>query len=87
MIPFCVIRLQVQNFWSSESRLPSGTLDRLVTMLEAMYSPVTEQQFLSYATNLLLEMTSKSPDYQREIFEHPLSECKFSVSLLLTCFE
>ncbi|XP_052761107.1 DNA-dependent protein kinase catalytic subunit-like isoform X2 [Mya arenaria] len=71
-------RLQVQNFWSSEDRLPVGTLDRLVAMLEAMYSPVTEQQYLSYATNLLLEMTSKSPDYQREIFEHPLSACKFS---------
>ncbi|WAQ95922.1 PRKDC-like protein [Mya arenaria] len=52
-------RLQVQNFWSSEDRLPVGTLDRLVAMLEAMYSPVTEQQYLSYATNLLLEMTSK----------------------------
>ncbi|KAL4240201.1 hypothetical protein ACF0H5_000995 [Mactra antiquata] len=71
-------RLQVQNFWSSETRLPTGTLDRLVAMLEAMYSPVTEQQYLSYATNLLLEMTSKSPDYQREIFDKPLSECKFS---------
>jgi hypothetical protein len=55
-------------------------------MLEAMYSPVTEQQYLSYATNLLLEMTSKSPDYQREIFEHPLSECKFSVSIFLKYF-
>ena len=73
-------RLQVQNFWSSETRLPRGTLDRMVAMLEAMYSPVTEQQYLSYATNLLLEMTSKSPDYQKEIFEFPLSECKFSVS-------
>ncbi|KAL3877683.1 hypothetical protein ACJMK2_035352, partial [Sinanodonta woodiana] len=71
------LRLQVQNFWSSETRLPISTLDRLVAMLEAMYSPVTEQQYLSYATNLILEMTSKSPDYQREIFEHPLSECRF----------
>ncbi|XP_048248370.1 DNA-dependent protein kinase catalytic subunit-like [Haliotis rufescens] len=70
-------RLLVQNFWSSETRLPTGTLDRMVAMLEAMYSPSTEQQYLSYATNLLLEMTSKSPDYQREIFEHALSECKF----------
>ena len=76
-----IFRLQVQNFWSSETRLPRGTLDRMVAMLEAMYSPVTEQQYLSYATNLLLEMTSKSPDYQKEIFEYPLSECKFSVSL------
>ena len=56
------------------------TLDRMVAMLEAMYSPSTESKYLSYATNLLLEMTSKSPDFNREVFEHPLSECKFEVT-------
>jgi DNA-dependent protein kinase catalytic subunit len=76
-----VCRLLVQNFWSSETRVPGNTLDRLVAMLEAMYSPVTEKQFLSYATNLILEMTSKSPDYQREVFESPLEDCKFQVRL------
>ncbi len=75
------LRLQIQNFWSHESRLPEATLDRMVAMLEAMYSPDTESHYLSYATNLLLEMTSKSPDYNREIFEHPLSECKFEVGI------
>ena len=72
-------RLTIQNFWSDETRLPTGTLDRMVAMLEAMYSPATESKYLSYATNLLLEMTSKSPDYNKEIFEKPLSECKFQV--------
>ena len=72
-------RLTVQNFWSHETRLPVSTLDRMMAMLEAMYVPSTESQYLAYATNLLLEMTSKSPDYNREIFEHPLSECKFEV--------
>ncbi|XP_070581112.1 DNA-dependent protein kinase catalytic subunit-like [Ptychodera flava] len=71
------LRLRVSNFWSHETRLPSGTLDRMVSMLECMYSNSTENQFLSYSTSLLLEMTSKSPDYKREVFEHPLSECKF----------
>ncbi|BFZ03143.1 hypothetical protein BsWGS_06182 [Bradybaena similaris] len=70
-------RLVCQNFWSSNTRLPVGTLDRTVSMLEAMYSPTTEPHYLAYATDLLLEATSKSPDYQREIFEHALSECKF----------
>jgi len=69
----------VQNFWSSETRLPVGTLDRTVAMLEAMYTPSSERHYLGYATNLLLEMTSKSPDYNRHIFEHPLSECTFKV--------
>ena len=75
---FC-FRLLVQNFWSAETRLPGDTVDRLVAMFEAMYSPSTEQYFLSYATNLVLEMTSKSPDYQREIFELPLEDCRFQV--------
>lgn len=75
---FC-FRLLVQNFWSAETRLPGHTVDRLVAMFEAMYSPSTEQYFLSYATNLVLEMTSKSPDYQREIFELPLEDCRFQV--------
>lgn len=74
-----VSRLTVQNFWSHETRLPGETLNRMVAMLEAMYSPSTESQYLSYATNLLLEMTSKSPDFNREIYERPLSECKFEV--------
>ena len=78
-------RWTVQNFWSDVSRLPEATLERMVAMLEAMYSPQTESRYLSYATNLLLEMTTKSPDYQREIFEKPLSECKFQVTSRLMC--
>ena len=74
-------RLTIQNFWSHETRLPAETIDRLVAMLEAMYSPQTENKYLSYATNLLLEMTSKSPDFNREMFEHPLSQCKFEVNI------
>ncbi|XP_078611931.1 DNA-dependent protein kinase catalytic subunit-like isoform X2 [Branchiostoma floridae x Branchiostoma japonicum] len=71
------LRLLVQNFWSHETRLPTGTLERLVAMLECMHSPRTEHQYLSYCTNLLLEMTSRSPDFSREVFQHPLSECRF----------
>ena len=78
-----VCRLTIQNFWSDETRLPPGTLDRMVAMLEAMYSPGTEAQYLSYATSLLLEMTSKSPDYNKDVFERPLSECKFQVNTAL----
>ncbi|PIK41530.1 putative DNA-dependent protein kinase catalytic subunit [Apostichopus japonicus] len=71
------LRLRINNFWSHENRLPVDTLERMVALLECMYSPSTEDQFLSYSTSLLLEMTSKSPDYKREMFEHPLSDCRF----------
>ena len=69
----------MQNFWTDGSRLPVDTFDRMVAMLEAMYSPDTERDYLTYASNFLLEMTSKSPDYNRSMFEHPLSECTFRV--------
>ncbi|CAD5112585.1 DgyrCDS1798 [Dimorphilus gyrociliatus] len=71
-------RIAIQNFWSDERRLPTATIDRTIAMLGAMYSPKTEKQYLSYSTNLLLEMTSKSPDFNKELFDRPLSECKFS---------
>ena len=57
--------------------MPSSTIDRMCMILDKMYSPQIESEYLSYATNLLLEKTSKSPDYNRLIFESPLSECAF----------
>ena len=37
-------RLKLRNFWSDETRLPNSTLERLVQILRAMYSPNTESQ-------------------------------------------
>ncbi|KAM4704971.1 DNA-dependent protein kinase catalytic subunit [Rhinophrynus dorsalis] len=71
------LQLIVRNFWSDETRLPTGTMDRMLAVLSSLYSTKIEKHYLSLATNLLLEMTSKSPDYIRQMFEHPLSECKF----------
>ncbi|CAH2285137.1 DNA-dependent kinase catalytic subunit [Pelobates cultripes] len=71
------LQLIVRNFWSAETRLPINTTERILAILNSLYSTKIEKHFLSLATNLLLEMTSKSPDYTRQIFEHPLSECKF----------
>ncbi|XP_034980550.2 DNA-dependent protein kinase catalytic subunit [Zootoca vivipara] len=71
------LQIIVRNFWSDETRLPANTLDRMLTLLSSLYSVKIETQYLSLATNFLLEMTSKSPDYSRKMFEYPLSECKF----------
>ncbi|XP_023586416.1 DNA-dependent protein kinase catalytic subunit isoform X2 [Trichechus manatus latirostris] len=70
------LQLIIRNFWSHETRLPSHILDRLLA-LNSLYSPKIEMQFLSLATDFLLEMTSLSPDYPNPVFEHPLSECTF----------
>lgn len=71
------IRLMAQNFWTDRANMPSNTIDRMVLILGKMYSSQTEAEYLSYSTNLLLERTSKSPDYNRLIYENPLSECTF----------
>ncbi|XP_066538129.1 DNA-dependent protein kinase catalytic subunit [Hoplias malabaricus] len=71
------LQLYVRNFWSHEKRLPPATLERMLMVLGSLYSARIEERFLSLATDLLLEMTSQSPDYTRNIFEFPLSECKF----------
>lgn len=79
-------RLYVRNFWSHEKRLPTATLERMLTVLNSLYSGQIERCFLSLATNLLLEMTSQSPDFKRDMFEYPLSECTFQVSSVhITC--
>ncbi|XP_042366176.1 DNA-dependent protein kinase catalytic subunit [Plectropomus leopardus] len=71
------LQLYVRNFWSQEKRLPTATLERMLTVLRTLYSCQIEKCFLSLATNLLLEMTSQSPDFKRNMFEYPLSECTF----------
>ena len=67
------------EFWNQESRLSSNTLGRLTQLLAVLYSTGTEKYFLYHSTNLLLELTSRSPDFDRSMFDQPLSECKFEV--------
>ncbi|XP_072306662.1 DNA-dependent protein kinase catalytic subunit [Eucyclogobius newberryi] len=71
------LQLYVRNFWSQEKRLPTATFERMTMVLRSLYTTEIERSFLSLATNLLLEMTSQSPDFQRDMFEYPLSECTF----------
>ncbi|KAM6971354.1 DNA-dependent protein kinase catalytic subunit isoform 1-T1 [Tautogolabrus adspersus] len=71
------LQLFVRNFWSQEKRLPTATLERMLSVLGSLYSCHIERCFLSLATNLLLETTSQSPDFTRNMFEYPLSECTF----------
>ena len=66
-------------FWNHENHLASDTLARLTQLLAVLYSTSTEKSFLHNSTNLLLELTSRSPDFTRSIFDAPLSECTFGV--------
>lgn len=66
------LSLKIMNFWRDESRLPNSTIERLVEILRALYSTKTEKDYLSYSTNLLLQLTSLSPDYTRPLFDSGL---------------
>lgn len=79
--PLC--RLLVYNFWSHDTRLSTSTSRRLLNILEQTYSSATENEFLGHATYLLLELTSRSPDYKRPVFDTPLQECRFEVSAIV----
>ena len=75
-------RLKMYGFWNEENRLAGDTLGRLTQLLAVLYSTNTEKQFLYHSTNLLLELTSRSPDFTRSMFDSPLSECKFEVRIV-----
>ncbi len=78
-------RLKMFSFWNEDSRLSSDTLPRLTQLLPVLYSESSERHFLHHSTNLLLELTSRSPDFNRSMFDSPLSECKFEVTMKV-CF-
>ncbi|XP_069947778.1 DNA-dependent protein kinase catalytic subunit isoform X2 [Cherax quadricarinatus] len=70
------LRHTVLNFWLQGSKnlsLPQ----RLLHILRKMYSPDSEDSFLHIAIYTLLEATSHSADYHRDIFNQPLTLCKF----------
>ena len=52
-------------------------MSRIRCLLANLYSSKSESMFLQYACKLILETTSRSPDYSKELFEHPLSECRW----------
>ncbi|CAG0904979.1 unnamed protein product [Darwinula stevensoni] len=75
--PEPALQQEILNFWSREEHLSVPTDARTLDLLSKLYSPATESTFLSHATYLLLETSSRSPDYQGPLFREPLSECIF----------
>ncbi|XP_052131205.1 DNA-dependent protein kinase catalytic subunit isoform X2 [Frankliniella occidentalis] len=78
--------LQKKSFskWTDEERLPQNVAERLSTMFSLLYSPLTEQYFLSYCVPLLLAGTRSTPDFDSPLFSHALDDCEFGEMHLLT---
>lgn len=71
------IRVNCRNFWCDPKRLSILSHHRLVALIDQLYSVKTENEYLNYCTNFLLERTTHSPDYNHFIFENPLDKCSF----------
>jgi DNA-dependent protein kinase catalytic subunit len=71
------IRVNCRNFWCDTKRLSISSHHRLIALVDQLYSIKTENEYLNYSTNFLLERTTHNPDYNHCIFENPLDKCLF----------
>jgi hypothetical protein len=79
------VRQQCKHFWNRPSRLSDkSTARRLEQLLAVLYAPEVEAQWLSFAPALLLEMCTTNINYEKEIFDHDLDDCKFSDVCIFT---
>lgn len=69
-----IISTKLYQFW--DKHLPQDTLHRLLQVLGSLYSTDTESHWVHYTTSLVLELTHKSTDFERTLFE-PLDEGEF----------
>lgn len=68
--------LQIR-FWADDKRLPLKCIDRLLIILDQLYLPDIESQFLGNLISLLLESCCTALDYDQNIFQYPLHNCEF----------
>ncbi len=78
------IRERMYTFWDHEQRLDPDVGRRLVQVLQDMYDTETEDQWLHYATYLLMHPMRRSSDWLRPFSEKPLAETsKFESTWLI----
>ncbi|CAF1461279.1 unnamed protein product [Rotaria sordida] len=78
------IRVNSRNFWCDSKRLSTSSHHRLMALFDQLYSIKTENGYLNYSTNFLLECTTHNPYYNHFIFENSLDKYSF-LQFPLTC--
>lgn len=68
---------KMQKFWCREENDSLKLQDRFIKLLTDLYSPDTELFYLGCVNFFLLEACKHTPEYNKLMFEHPLSDCKF----------
>eukprot|EP00048_Salpingoeca_helianthica_P009248 m.132741 g.132741 ORF g.132741 m.132741 type:complete len:3967 (+) comp14817_c0_seq1:97-11997(+) len=67
------IREKLFEFWDNPLHLSDAVCSRVNTMFSSLYSPSVENSFLQSASQLLLSLVAKSPEFDRPLFEAPLT--------------
>ena len=63
------IRMQLLSFWNHNKRLSENIVDRLQEIFYLLYSPDIENQYLQISSQLLINLSENSPDYQIVLFD------------------
>ncbi|XP_050441863.1 DNA-dependent protein kinase catalytic subunit-like isoform X2 [Adelges cooleyi] len=71
------LRKEVFRYWADDEKLPLKCIDRLLKLMNQLYLPNTESNFLGNLVSILLESCCTASDYEQNIFQHPLHVCKF----------
>ena len=71
------IRSMLSKFWNHETRLSTGTTNRLLQIFQNIFVPGEESLFLQSGAMLMLDLCSLSADYTLALFDTPLEECDF----------
>ena len=67
-----VIRDKLAGFWNDQNRLDLDPVVRLQQLMDIMYVSDEESIWLTNAAYLILQVSSRSSDFDRKIFEEPL---------------
>jgi len=73
-LPYKDVRDKVFNFLNHESRISLKPVLRLNHLMKDLYSPMYEDLWLNSAVPLLLSISKKSGDYERKLFDTPLTD-------------
>lgn len=74
---------KILKFWCIDRYQSLSLSERFEKSLLDLYSPETESYYLGYVNYYLLEACKDTPEYDKLMFDHPLSECEFDEYQLL----
>lgn len=73
------LKTSILAFFCDQCRFTDCTVQRLYNVVQKLYVPeVPDSNFLANANFILMELTSKSPDFKKPLFEKPLKDCVFT---------